>query len=189
MAGGKGSRMAISKEKLLLEYKKPIILHVTDALNKSKCFSKIIAVTSQNSPKTRDLLRKNSIELFDSSGNGYVQDLNQILTTIHEYVFVTSGDLPLLDEKIIRNLVNSCDPKNIWTTILVTKKFLESLKLSCDYEIDFNDQKCSFTGISIINAKKISNLRKINENYLICNDKRIAFNLNTKEDYNLLCAS
>ena len=40
MAGGKGTRMNLDGEKLLLKYKKPIILHVVDSLNDSKCFSK-----------------------------------------------------------------------------------------------------------------------------------------------------
>ena len=32
MAGGKGTRMKSNQEKLLLEYKKPLILHVIDCL-------------------------------------------------------------------------------------------------------------------------------------------------------------
>ena len=52
MAGGKGTRMKLDQEKLLLEYKKPIILHVIDSLQNSNSFSKILAVTSSNSPKT-----------------------------------------------------------------------------------------------------------------------------------------
>ena len=35
MAGGKGTRMNSEKEKLLLEYKKPLVLHVIDALKNS----------------------------------------------------------------------------------------------------------------------------------------------------------
>ena len=35
MAGGKGTRMQSNHEKLLLEYKKPLILHVIDALKNS----------------------------------------------------------------------------------------------------------------------------------------------------------
>ena len=186
LAGGKGSRMSLSQEKLLLEYKKPVILHVIDALKNSKCFSKIIAVTSPNSPKTRNLLKQNNIELFDSLGNGYVQDLNQILKTLNDSVFVTSGDLPLLDREIIQKLVKFYNPKNIWTSILVTKKFLNSLKLSSEYEIFFNNQLCCYTGISLVNTQKISNLEKIMENFVICNDRKIAFNLNTKRDYDLL---
>ena len=41
MAGGKGTRMNLDNEKLLLEYKKPVIFHVVDSLKESNCFSKI----------------------------------------------------------------------------------------------------------------------------------------------------
>ena len=47
MAGGKGTRMNLDNEKLLLKYKKPVILHAVDSLKKSNCFSKILALTSQ----------------------------------------------------------------------------------------------------------------------------------------------
>jgi adenosylcobinamide-phosphate guanylyltransferase len=59
MAGGKGTRMNLDNEKLLLEYKKPVILHVVDSLKNSNSFSKILAITSCNSPKTKKLLEKN----------------------------------------------------------------------------------------------------------------------------------
>ena len=61
MAGGKGTRMNSNQEKLLLKYKKPIILHVLDALRNSNCFSKIIAATSSNSPETEKLLQETEI--------------------------------------------------------------------------------------------------------------------------------
>ncbi len=186
MAGGKGSRMSITTEKLLLKYKKPAILHVIEALKISKCFSKIIAITSSNSPQTKNMLQKIDIEILDSSGNGYVQDLNHVLKKINDSVLVTSGDLPLLDGKIIQSIVKQYNPKNIWTSILVTKEFLNSLKISTEYEIDFNNQSCCYTGISVINAQKICNLEKIPENFIIFDDKRIGFNLNTKHDYDLL---
>ena len=38
MAGGKGTRMNLDNEKLLLEHKKPIILQVIDSLINSNCF-------------------------------------------------------------------------------------------------------------------------------------------------------
>ena len=70
MAGGKGSRMNLDGEKLLLKYKKPVILHVVDSLNDSKCFSKILALTSLHSPNTKKLLQENNINTFDTSGIG-----------------------------------------------------------------------------------------------------------------------
>jgi adenosylcobinamide-phosphate guanylyltransferase len=49
--------------------------------------------------------------------------------------------------------------------------------------------ECVYTGISIINADKIKNSNTVKEKYIILDDKRIAFNLNTKRDYELLNSS
>ena len=186
MAGGKGTRMNLDNEKLLLKYKKPIILHVVDSLKNSNCFSKILALTSSNSPKTKIFLQENNIEIINTNGVGYVEDLNFILQSTNDSVLVTSGDLPLLDEDIIKKIVKYYDPKKIWTSVLVTNKFLTTLGLESDYSIQYHDQTCNFSGISIINANKINSLKNLNENYIIIDDKRVAFNLNTKQDYELL---
>ena len=186
MAGGKGTRMNLDDEKLLLKYKKPIILHVVDSLNDSKCFSKILALTSSNSPMTKKLLEQNKIDIFDTDGIGYVEDLSLVLQSTNDSVLVTSGDLPLLDKEIIQQIVNCYDPEKIWTSILVTNNFLAELGLESNYSIHYDDQKCNYTGISLVNANKISSSENIDENYIIIDDKRVAFNLNTKQDYELL---
>jgi adenosylcobinamide-phosphate guanylyltransferase len=186
MAGGKGTRMNLDNEKLLLKYKKPIILHVVDSLNDSQCFSNILALTSSNSPNTKKLLQENNIEVFDTSGIGYVEDLTLVLQSRSDSMLVTSGDLPLLDEEIIQKIVKNYNPEKTWTSILVTNKFLTTLGLESDYSIHYNNQKCNYTGISLINANKINSSKNLDENYIIIDDKRIAFNLNTKQDYDLL---
>jgi adenosylcobinamide-phosphate guanylyltransferase len=186
MAGGKGIRMNLDNEKLLLKYKKPIILHVIDSLKNSNCFSKIISITSSNSPKTKKLLEENNVETFDTLGIGYVEDLNLALKTINDVVLVTSGDLPLLDKEIIQKIVTHYNSQNIWTSILVTNKFLTTLGMESDYSVTFDNQTCHYTGISLINSKKITSLENLEENFVIIDDKRIAFNLNTKQDYDLL---
>ncbi len=186
MAGGKGIRMNLDNEKLLLKYKKPVILHVVDSLKNSNCFSKILAITSSNSPKTKKLLQENNVETFDTPGISYVRDLNLALKTISDVVLVTSGDLPLLDKEVIQKIVNQYDSQNIWTSILVTNKFLTTLGIESDYSVNFDNQVCHYTGISLVNSEEISSLENLEENYVIIDDKRIAFNLNTKQDYDLL---
>ncbi|HII05255.1 MAG TPA: NTP transferase domain-containing protein [Nitrosopumilus sp.] len=186
MAGGKGTRMNLDDEKLLLKYKKSIILHVVDSLNDSNCFSKILAITSLHSPKTKKLLQENNIKTFDSSGIGYAEDLTLVLQSTNDSVLVTSGDLPLLDKEIVRQIVNYYDPEKIWTSILVTNKFLTALGLKSNYSVNYDNKICHYTGISLINANKITSSENINENYIIMDDKRVAFNLNTKQDYELL---
>ena len=189
MAGGKGTRMNISNEKLLLEYKKPVIFHVIDALKNSHCFSQVIVATSPNSPDTKHVLEQNRIETLSTPGNGYVNDLNFLLQKMSGSVFVASGDLPLLDEEIIQIMTEKFNSKNVWTSFLVSKKFLNSLGLESNLLINSGDIDCVHTGISIINADKIQNLDPVKENYIILDDKRIAFNLNTKKDYELLSSS
>ena len=188
MAGGRGSRMEFPTEKLLLEYEKPIIFHVIDSLNDSHCFSKVFAATSSNSPDTKFELEQIGIETLDTSGDGYVNDLNFLLQKMGGSVFVVSGDLPLLDKEIIQKLVKF-NTESIWTSFLVSKKFLNSLGLESNLLINYGDIDCVHTGISIINADKIQNLDPVKENYIILDDKRIAFNLNTKKDYELLSSS
>jgi len=189
MAGGKGSRMKSNDEKLLLHYKKPLIHHVIDALEASKCFEKIVAITSQNSPKTHDFLKELGIDLIETSGNSYVEDLNQILVSFDEPIFVISGDFPFIDGDIIKQIVTNYNPENVWQSFVVTKQFIESLELTAEFEVNVDDEPCYLTGISLINSKKIPSLSSINESYEILNDKRIAFNLNTKHDYELLSGS
>ena len=189
MAGGRGSRMEFpSPEKLLLEYEKPVIFHVIDSLNDSHCFSKVFAATSPNSPDTKFELERIGVETLDTQGNGYVNDLNFLLQKMDGFVFVVSGDLPLLDKEIIQKLVKF-NSENIWTSFLVSKKFLNSLGLESNLFVEYNSVQCVHTGISIVNADKIKDSNLVNENYIILDDKRIAFNLNTNEDYELLNSS
>ena len=186
MAGGKGTRMNSSEEKLLLEYKKPVIFHVLDALKNSRCFTKIITATSSNSPKTKEILEQAKIETIETEGKGYSNDLNSVLQNLNDYVFLVSGDLPFLDESIIQSMIEKFDSKNTWTSFLISTKFLNSLNLQSDLIVKIENSDCVYTGISIINADKITDLNEIEQSYIILDDKRIAFNLNTNEDYRLL---
>ena len=189
MAGGKGTRMGLSDEKLLLQYKKPIIFHVIDSLKNSHCFSKVVVATSPNSPDTKQALEQRGIETLTTSGSGYTNDLNFLLQSMDGFVFVVSGDLPLLDEKIIQDITEKFNSESVWTSFLSSKEFLNSLDLESSLLVNSDNIECTYTGISIINANKIKNLNSVKENYIILDDKRIAFNLNTKKDYELLSSS
>ena len=185
MAGGRGTRMRSYGEKLLLKYRKPAVLHVLDAMYGSGSFSKILAVTSPNSPMTRRLLIGKNYTIVESSGAGYAKDLNSVLQKINDAVFVTSADMPLLDGDIIRQAVQHYTPET-WTSILVTKKFLNSMGLDSNLVVLHGGQLCAYTGISLIDSTKIHSTKSICERFLIFDDRRIAFNLNEPKDYDLL---
>ena len=183
MAGGRGTRMDSNEEKLLLKYKKPVILHVVDAMEKADCFSKIIALTSPNSPNTEKILKEIGIDIISSRGESFVSDLNEILQQLDEMVFVTSGDLPLLDSQIVKTIIDHHEPERTWTSIVTTLSFQKTLGIKSDCIVENHDYVQ--TGISIVDAKKITNLDPVEEKFLVIDDKRIGLNLNTKDDYNL----
>ena len=184
MAGGRGTRMDSNEEKLLLKYKKPVILHVVDALQNANCFSKIIALTSSNSPNTEKILKETGIDIISSRGESFVSDLNEMLQQLDEMVFVTSGDLPLLDSQIVKTILDHHEEEQTWTSIVTTLSFQKTLGIKSDCIIENHDYVQ--TGISIVDAKKITNLDPVEEKFLVIDDKRIGLNLNTKDDYNLL---
>ena len=196
MAGGKGTRMDRDGEKLLLTHKKkPVIMHVVNALQNSDCFTKIIAITSPNSPKTEKILKEAGVDTISSLGRDFASDLNEILIQLDDFVFVTSGDLPLLDNETVKKIVErSYDNSYVWNSVVTTGSFQKSLGTSLgstvrDSDIENNpDDVFVQTGINVVDAKKITDLEPIKENFLIFDDKRVGLNINTKDDYKLLSA-
>ena len=189
MCGGKGTRMDLPQEKLLIKYKKPVVQHVISALQDSGMFSKIIGVTSPNAPKTRQFIKALGISTIETEGKGYVDDLSKALLGLDEAVFVVSGDLPLLDDQIIRKIITSVNGNEPWSSLLVRKKFLDSIGIQADYLVRYNNEEHAYSGISVVNPGKISEMQQVGESYIVLDDKRIAINLNTKKDYDLLCAT
>ena len=57
----------------------------------------------------------------------------------------------------------------------MTNKFLTTLGLQSDYSIHYSDEKCNYTGISLINANKIESSENLEENYIILDDLSLAF--------------
>ncbi|HEU5487747.1 MAG TPA: NTP transferase domain-containing protein [Candidatus Nitrosotalea sp.] len=189
MCGGKGTRMNFPEEKLLLKYKKPMIEHVINAFENSRMFSKIVCVTSNNAPKTREFVSRLGIDILETKGNGYVDDLEESLHKFEELVFVSSGDMPLLDSEIIKKIVGLVNSTDVWTSILVRKSFLQSLGLEAEFFVNYNNEECAYTGISIVDPTRVKNMQPVKESCIIFDDKRIAANLNTKRDYDLICAT
>jgi adenosylcobinamide-phosphate guanylyltransferase len=164
---------------------------VIDALYDSLCFNEIIILTSKNSPKTKKFLQeqygdKPNLTIIESSGDGYVRDLNHTLKRLDDFVFVVSGDMPLLDGSHIKQIISDCDLDKSWTSVLVTKHFIDSIGLNAEFDIPYNNVCCFFTGISLINSSKINSLDNIAQDYQIIDDKRIAFNLNNMNEYHTL---
>ncbi|MEM4391357.1 MAG: NTP transferase domain-containing protein [Candidatus Nitrosotenuis sp.] len=186
MAGGRGTRMGGGDKKLLLVHKRPVVLCVVAAMKESGCFSSVVAATSRNAPNTERLLLENNVATIRTEGAGYVSDLMDVLSKFGQTVLVVSGDLPLLDSDIVKQIVGMYDG-NVWQSFVVTEQFLRSQNMKAEFSLVHQGLRCYYTGISIVDAARLS--ENIVESRTILDDQRIALNLNTKEDYSLLQGS
>lgn len=186
MCGGRGTRMGGGQEKLLLRYKKPIIQHVISALEESGCFSRTVCATSPNGPRTAAFVKDLGIEVVETPGVGYVEDLAGALKSFKEPVFVVSGDLALLDAEVVKTIAALYDGRRPWTSILVSRKFLGMAGIRPEYVVRYGNEECGYTGISIVNPMEVEEMRHVQESYVVINDRRVAVNLNTRKDWELL---
>jgi adenosylcobinamide-phosphate guanylyltransferase len=188
MAGGMGKRMLSKEEKLMMLIKgKPIISYVFNALKNSNCFDKIIALISNNTPKTAQFLANMGAEVANSSGYDYVKDLNYALELIKpNKAFIISGDMPLIDSNTIKKIVSSFDRcQKPCLTVMVSKEVFDDLDMDANYCLEHNGKIICNSGISIIDSSRVKGLSNIEEEYLIMDKIQLALNVNTKHELQL----
>src|SRR5215208_4500816 len=116
MCGGRASRMHQQQQQGGIE--KPLIKvdgvamveRVISALASSDRFDRIIAAVSPNTPKTNEFLKSKGIEIIETAGEGYSQDLSHLLSKLKpDKVVVVPSDIPLLNSQIVKEILNTID--------------------------------------------------------------------------------
>ncbi|MBP2046273.1 NTP transferase domain-containing protein [Methanobacterium aggregans] len=111
MAGGKGSRMILEGEKPLIKIAgKPMIQHVIEAARNSSKLDRIIVATSPNTPKTSKFAQKIGVDVFETPGDGYIEDLAFFISKRYpedenEVIVTITSDLPLIDGETIDEVI------------------------------------------------------------------------------------
>jgi len=112
MAGGKGSRMQCTTEKPLIELSGiPMIQYVIEALSGSKGISDIITLTSPNTPDTTEFVRNMGYKIYQTPGNGYVEDLQFFISENQsnnpdQIILTITADMPLIKSETIDYVLN-----------------------------------------------------------------------------------
>lgn len=187
MCGGKGSRMTKSIEKSLLKLRdQTLIKYVLDALIGSKNFESIIAVPSVNTPSTSTFLYNHQyytsgvIDIVEGKGISYSADLSIILKKLKPArVFVVAADLPLLNPRIIQKIIIQCLPCFPCTCVILEKSFVKNFGVIPSVVFNIGTKEYCYSGILIIDSSKLKSNSKLEEYYLIMNEKEIAVNVNT----------
>jgi GTP:adenosylcobinamide-phosphate guanylyltransferase len=187
MCGGRASRMKKTRmEKPLLKVDGvAMVERIISALAVSDRFDRIVAAISPNTPKTNEFLKSKGIETIETAGEGYSQDLSQLLSKLKpQKVIVVPGDIPLLNSNLINEILNYISDRQEHEpaiSIIIEKRFVE--RIGVKPSIIVLDQYCH-SGITIFNTMAVGT-EPVKEHYLVMNRKEIALNVNTKEELEL----
>ena len=184
MAGGKGTRMALSEEKPLLQVGgKPVIEHVITALKKSKKVSSIVIAVSDHSPKTAKAMLKFPVSVIKTPGKGYVSDMGYAVRTLRlQTVLVIGADLPLVTTEVIDAIVGCyerCGKPAL--NVVVPKKAKTQLGLGGKYGFELNGKCVLPAGINVIDGQKIDE-KELAEEIYVLDRKEVAININTVQE-------
>ena len=179
--------MAQPIEKSLLKLRnKTLIEYVLDALIGCGCFESIIAVPSVNTPTTSTFLYNHEyytsgrIRILESKGENYSLDLSDVLgKTKPAVVFAVSADLPLLNPAVIQRIIARYLPSFPCTTVILETCFVKSFDILPSSILTIGAKKYCYSGIVIVDSSKHRINSKLEENYLIMNEKEVAVNVNT----------
>lgn len=184
MAGGRGSRMGGTAEKLTLGYAGAAVLGVVEALECSGAIHVVVAAVSSQAPRTRTMLEGRA-DTLDTPGDGYSADLAYALDRLHGPALVVPGDLPLLDGPTVAAVARAYDPSR-WISVLITERYAARMGVSPGIGHMWNGRPCRYTGISVVDADAAPDAP---QHYTIMDRPGIALNLNTNQDLALLGAA
>ena len=181
MAGGKGTRMALSEEKPLLRVGgKPVIVHVITALKNAKNVDSIVVAVSNYTPKTSKAMLKFPVFVVKTPGKEYVSDMGYAIRTLGlKTVLAIGADLPLITAEVIDAVVECyerCGKSAL--SVVVSKETKAQLGLSEKYGFEFMGKRVVPAGINVIDGQKIDE-EELDEEIYVLDQKEVAVNINT----------
>jgi len=180
MAGGKGTRMSGSEEKLLLKVRgRPMIDYVLDALKNAAGIDRIIVTVGKHTPQTARRVRRFSFEIFETPGLDFVSDMRYAIKDLGlGDVLIISADLPLVSSEFIGDVLRrykQCGKPCL--SVMTTEEFYSKTRP----KEDLGRSQLVPTGINVIDGERIDEPELEQENF-ITTAIDVAVNVNTFED-------
>lgn len=176
--------MKLEEEKpLVVVNGKPMIEHVIDAIKGSSRINDIIISVSTHTPKTAEKASILSLNVLETPGEGYIDDMQYAVKKLKlGKVLVISADLPLIKSKMIDKVIAHYEEsEKPALSVMCPVEVFERLGLKPEHRFIVEDRVVSPVGVNMIDGNRIED-QEIDEEKLILDDEKLAFNINTIED-------
>jgi adenosylcobinamide-phosphate guanylyltransferase len=184
MAGGRGLRFGLPDEKPLIKFGgKPMIQHVIEALKNTSKVKDIVVAVTEHTPKTAAFVRKMSLKVLQTPGEGFCSDIRYAVKTLNlGIVLVIGADLPLISSNIIDDILTRYEQcKKPALTVTAPIETYTRLGLSVSYALEINGRKLVPLCINVVDGKMIDEGR-LDEEVLVIEDEKAVVNINTLND-------
>ncbi|MFC1486320.1 NTP transferase domain-containing protein [Thermoproteota archaeon] len=184
MAGGKGTRFGGDTEKPMAMFMgKPLINRVIEAAKESKRIERIYVAVTAYSPKTTQEIKNASVRLIETDGKGYHSDLQQAImdTKLSGPVLIISADLPLLNGKILDEIIEKYEESNKPAlTVMIPEEACRKYGLSAVSIYEHKGNMYAVSGINIIDGQRI--LEEQEQEVFISSRPEAVFTVNSLND-------
>lgn len=184
MAGGKGTRMKLREEKMLLSVGgRPMIEHVLNALKNAEKIEEVIVAVSKHTPKTARMAKGFLVKVLETPGRDYISDMQYVIKKLNlDTVLTISADLPLVTSEVVDEVIEHykrCSKPAL--AVMVPAETRGRLGLKADYVFEEKGKRLVPAGINVIDGKRIAE-KELEEEMLVIDMEEVAVNVNTLED-------
>jgi len=181
LAGGEGSRLKLGEKALVPVADRPMLSWVIDAFVGANV--EPIVVTSHKTPYTRNFCRANNIDMINTSGAGYIEDLQEAVRFSEEEgpLFTSAADIPYLTSSIIERVrsiyADSGKPAcSTWVPLEICKQY----GMTPRYIQKINGVPATPCALNIFLGSMVNDVQ--DEVAILLDEPGLAFNVNTREE-------
>ncbi|BBL68456.1 NTP transferase domain-containing protein [Methanoculleus chikugoensis] len=186
MAGGRGTRLRMGEKPLVTICGRPMLSYVTDAFTAAG--HEVVVVASYRTPFTKNWCRAQGVGLYEAEGLGYIEDINAAAADLEEEgtpFFTCVSDLPCLAPDIVTAVEDAwrragTPACSTW----VPRDLCEEHGCRTRYTEAVDGIPACPAGINILTAGDSGAAQ--DELQLLLRDRRLAFNVNTREELALV---
>lgn len=180
-AGGEGSRLNLGEKALVPVGGRAMLSWVVDAFYEAGLDP--VAVTSYKTPFTRNYCRAQGIDFIDTSGNGYLEDLQEAveMTGDSGALFTAACDIPFLTPSIIAAVeeayvASGKEACSTWVSLESCREY----PIVSQYHAMIDGVEAIPCALNIFFGQKLT--EEQSELALLLHDPNLAFNINTREE-------
>jgi GTP:adenosylcobinamide-phosphate guanylyltransferase len=176
MAGGRATRFGAEVEKALLEVGGRSLLERAVRTLRSDLLSGIHVVVSHHTPRTTERAREMGVEVIETRGLGYHQDLLELLDKIDDAFLTLNVDVPFIREHHVVRILEAFDGRSIAAATPTTSALTEPREESVGNNA--TGMSIAWVGLNIVT-------REPETEVILLDDPLLAVNVNDEDDLKL----